>query len=141
MQFGPDKCKSMLIENMKNKFNFFLQQTRGRHLEDRAWWRWKAHWNIWRKNRNGGCGANFISRCCHFLLWEEHQKYYPQRKQGHWHLNSLLRGSSLYTAEAMINMKKDDFRKLEQIEEDQMRLLFETDRSCPIHIMYLETGK
>ena len=33
------------------------------------------------------------------------------------------------------------FRKLEQIEEDQMRLLFETDRSCPIHLMYLETGQ
>ena len=36
---------------------------------------------------------------------------------------------------------EDDFRKLEQIEEDQMRCMFETDRSCPIHLMYLETGQ
>ena len=57
------------------------------------------------------------------------------------YLNSLLRGSILYAAEAMINMKEDYFRKLEQIEEDQMRLLFETDRSCRIHLMYLETGQ
>ena len=47
----------------------------------------------------------------------------------------------LYGAEAMMNMKEDDYRKIEQIEEDQMRLLFETDRSCPIHLMYLESGQ
>jgi hypothetical protein len=57
------------------------------------------------------------------------------------YLNSLLRGSILYGAEAMINMKEDDYRKIEQIEEDQMRLLFETDRSCSIHLMYLESGQ
>ena len=34
-----------------------------------------------------------------------------------------------------------DYRKIEQIEEDQMRLLFETDRSCPIHLLYLESGQ
>ena len=57
------------------------------------------------------------------------------------YLNSLLKGSILYAAEAMINIKEDNFRKLEQIEEDQMRLFFETDRSFPIHLMYLETGQ
>ena len=38
-------------------------------------------------------------------------------------------------------MKEDDFRKLEQIEEDQMRLLFKTDKSCSLHLLYLESGQ
>ena len=56
------------------------------------------------------------------------------------YLNSLLRNSILYGAEAMLNIKENDFRQLEQIEEEQMRLLFKTDRSCPIHLLYLEAG-
>ena len=57
------------------------------------------------------------------------------------YLNSLLRGSFLYTAEAMINISEQDFRHIEQIEEDLMRKLFSTDRSCPLHLMYLEAGQ
>ena len=57
------------------------------------------------------------------------------------YLNSLLRGSILYAAEAMMNISEQDFRKIEQIEEDLMRKLFSTDRSCPIHLMYLEAGQ
>ena len=57
------------------------------------------------------------------------------------YLNSLLRGSILYGAEAMINTKEEDFRKIEQIEEQQMRLLFQTNKSCPLHLLYLESGQ
>ena len=57
------------------------------------------------------------------------------------YLNSLLRGSILYAAEAMINISEQDFRHIEQIEEDLMRKLFSTDRSCPLHLMYLEAGQ
>ena len=46
-----------------------------------------------------------------------------------------------YRAEAMINMKQDHYRKIEQIKEDQMRLLFKTDRSFSIHLMYLGSGQ
>ena len=31
-------------------------------------------------------------------------------------------------------------RVIEQVEEEQMRKLFSTDRSCPLHRMYLESG-
>ena len=41
----------------------------------------------------------------------------------------------------MIDMKECDFRKIEQIEEVQMRLLFDTDKSCSLHLMYLESGQ
>ena len=56
------------------------------------------------------------------------------------YLNSLLRGSILYAVEAMMNVKEEDFRKIEQIEEGQLRLSFATNSSCPIHLMYLESG-
>ena len=58
------------------------------------------------------------------------------------HLPKLtLKGSFLYTAEAMINISEQDFRQIEQIEEDLMRKLFSTDISCPLHLMYLEAGQ
>ena len=57
------------------------------------------------------------------------------------YLNSILRGSILYATETMINIKEEDYRKIEQIEEDLMRKLFSTDRSCPLHLMYLEAGQ
>ena len=55
--------------------------------------------------------------------------------------NSILRGSILYGAESMLNIKEDDYRKIEQIEEQQMRLLFSTERNCSIHLLYLESGQ
>ena len=57
------------------------------------------------------------------------------------YLNSLLRGSILYGAEVMIDWKESEFCKIEQIGEEQMRLLFETDKSCSLHLMYLESGQ
>ena len=54
------------------------------------------------------------------------------------YLNSILRGSILYGAEALINLTEKDFREIDQIEEEQMRLLFKTDRSCALHLLYLE---
>ena len=57
------------------------------------------------------------------------------------YLNSILRGSILYGAEAMMNMTEKDFRNMEKMEEEQMRLLFEKGKSCQIHLMYLEAGQ
>ena len=39
------------------------------------------------------------------------------------YLNSLLRRSILYATETMIDIKEEDFRSIEKIEEDQMRKL------------------
>ena len=57
------------------------------------------------------------------------------------YLNSLLRRSILFGTEAMIDIKEDDFRKIEQLEEEQMRLLFKTEKSCSLHLLYLESGQ
>ena len=52
-----------------------------------------------------------------------------------------MRGSILYGAEAMINMKECNFRKIEQIKEHQIRPFFSEDQMCPIHLLYLESGE
>ena len=56
------------------------------------------------------------------------------------YLNSTLGESILYGAEALINITEKEFREMEKIEEEQMRLFFKTDQSCPLHLLYLETG-
>jgi hypothetical protein len=56
------------------------------------------------------------------------------------YLNSLLRSSILFAAEAMYDIKESDFRQLEIIEEDLIRKLFKTGRGCPIFQLYLESG-
>lgn len=56
------------------------------------------------------------------------------------YLNSLLRSSILFAAEAMYDIKESDFRQLERIEEDLIRKLFKTGRGCPIFQLYLESG-
>ena len=56
------------------------------------------------------------------------------------YLRSLLRSSILYGTEIMSHITEKEMRAIEQMEEDQMRKLFNTDRSCPLHIMYLESG-
>ena len=49
----------------------------------------------------------------------------------------------MYGVEAMYNINQKEMRKLEQIEEDQMRKKFQvkTGIQVPIHIMYLDLGQ
>ena len=56
------------------------------------------------------------------------------------YLNSLLRSSILFAAETMYDVKENDYRQLERIEEDMIRKLFKTSRGCPIFQLYLESG-
>ena len=39
------------------------------------------------------------------------------------------------------DIKEEDFRSIEKREEDQMSKLFDTDRSCPTHLLNLELGQ
>ena len=56
------------------------------------------------------------------------------------YLNSLLRSSILFASETMYDIKENDFRQLERIEEDMLRKLFKTGRGCPVFQLYLESG-
>ena len=56
------------------------------------------------------------------------------------YLNSLLRFSILFASETMYDIKENDFRQLERMEEDLIRKLFKAGRGCPIFQLYLESG-
>ena len=55
-------------------------------------------------------------------------------------MNSLLRSSILYAAETMYNVKENEIRHLERIEENMLRKLFKTGPGCPIYQLYFESG-
>ena len=56
------------------------------------------------------------------------------------YLHSLLRSTLLYAVEAMNNVKEAEYRSLEAIEESLLTQVFQTKRSCPKHLLYLESG-
>ena len=52
----------------------------------------------------------------------------------------LLRKSILYSAETYYNLKEDEIRDIEKIEEDFIRSVVGTERGCPISQLYLQFG-
>ena len=56
-------------------------------------------------------------------------------------MNAILRGSILYASETYYNLTERNIRILERIEENFMRKILKTKRSCPINQMYLELGQ
>ena len=56
-------------------------------------------------------------------------------------LNVMLRSSILYASETYYNLKEQELRQLERIEESFMRQVLKTKRGCPIKQMYLELGQ
>ena len=56
------------------------------------------------------------------------------------YLNSLLRSSILFAAEAMYSMKENEVRLLERIEENLLRKMFNTGKGCSIYQLYFESG-
>ena len=56
-------------------------------------------------------------------------------------MNVILRGSILYAGECYYDLKENNLRRIEKIEESYMRKIFKTSKSCPIAQMYLEFGQ
>ena len=56
-------------------------------------------------------------------------------------MNSMLRSSILYASETYYNLKENELRQLECIEESYMIQVLKTKRSCPITQIYLELGQ
>ena len=67
------------------------------------------------------------------------QKYYFEC--GIIFLNVMLRSSILYASETYYNLKENQIRQLERIEDNYMRQLLKTKKSCPIAQLYLELGQ
>ena len=56
-------------------------------------------------------------------------------------MNTMLRGSILYSCEMYYNLKENELRQIERIEEGYMRIIFNTSKGCPITQLYLELGQ
>ena len=56
-------------------------------------------------------------------------------------LNAILRPSILYACETYYSLSEYDLRQLERIEENYLRKIFKTPKSCPIVQLYLESGQ
>ena len=57
------------------------------------------------------------------------------------YVNSLLRSSILFAAEAMYNVNETECRNIERIEEDIMRNIFDTGKGCVGYQLFFEAGQ
>ena len=55
-------------------------------------------------------------------------------------MKSLLRGSLLYSIETLYNLTEKEIRDIEKIEEDYLRRLYSSVKTCPISQLYLDSG-
>ena len=55
-------------------------------------------------------------------------------------LNAVLRPSILYACEGYYNLKETEIRQIERIEENYLRKVLKTQKGCPIVQLYLEMG-
>ena len=55
-------------------------------------------------------------------------------------LNVMLRGSILYAADMYYDLKENELRQIERIEEGYLRKVLNTTKGCPIVQLYLEVG-
>ena len=56
-------------------------------------------------------------------------------------MNVMLRGTILYSAELFYNLKENELRQIERIEEGYMRKILKTTKGCPITSLYLALGQ
>ena len=56
-------------------------------------------------------------------------------------MNVMIRGSILYACEMYYNLKETELRQIERIEESYMRQIFKTTKGCPITELYLSLGQ
>ena len=56
-------------------------------------------------------------------------------------MNSMLRPSILYASEMYYNLKENEIRRIERIEEKFMRKVLNTTKGCPIVQLYLTLGQ
>jgi len=56
-------------------------------------------------------------------------------------MNVILRGTILYAADMFYNLKENELRNIERIEENFMRKILKTTKGCPITSLYLVFGQ
>ena len=168
LQFGPSKCKSMLVgKDLKNVQNNSLQVDSWKvtHVNDPLTGdsqlvesyagqeciekTLKEKYLGFILSSTGDNMAN-ISEMKKKAIWIKKKvfsklndlnlkKYYFECAIVF--LNVMLRSSILYACETYYNLKESELRELERIEESFLRKMFKTSRGCPISQLYLEAGQ
>lgn len=168
LQFGAKKCKSMLVGNNTEKVlksKLFVDKWSVEHKENRATGdtdlveKYEGQVEIAScdeqkylgfvisnksdnmaniraiKNRSFGIIKKIFSKLNSLNL----NKYYFEC--GIIFMNVMLRSSILHGSECYYNLKEQEIRQLERIEESFMRQLLKTKKSCPINQLYTELGQ
>ena len=167
LQFGVNKCKSMFVGKSKKEFldtDLFVDKWKVEYNEDEDTKEEKLNEtfegltklektseqkylgfvisavgnnmaNIKAvKNKSIGTIQKLMSKLNNLNL----RKYYFECSLIF--LNAMLRPSILYACETYYNLSEYQIRQLERIEEDYLRKVFKTTKSCPIVQLYLEAG-
>ena len=97
-------------------------------------------------SKNGGNMSNIIRRRNNSISTEKQilkmiKGLGPYTFEGAFiYIQSLIRTSLLYGSETMYNITEKELRAIESIEESAIQKALKTKRSCPKHILYLESG-
>ena len=97
-------------------------------------------------SKNGGNMSNIIGRRNNSIGTEKQilkiiKGLGPYTFEGAFiYIQSLIRTSLLYGSETMYNITEKELRAIESIEESAIQKSLKTKRSCPKHILYLESG-
>ena len=161
LQFGPAKCKSMIVSKVKPEpFHkpqlsvdaWKLEHTKSGNLKEE----FTGKVDISDENSlmylgyvlsNKGSNLPNISHKKNKSIGT--QKQIPKLieslgvytfESAMIYIESLLRSSLLYASETMHNVKEVEWRALEATEEAVIQKVCGTLRSCPRHMLYLETG-
>ena len=166
LQFGPSKCKTMLVgKNTDNIINtkLFVDKWEVKHdeadtgeemlvetyigkvpIEETEEQRYlgfvlsstgnnMANINSMKKKSNG-----IIRKIFSKLENLKLQKYYVECAIIF--MKVMLRSSILYACETYYNLKENEIRSIEMIEERFLRELFNTGKGCPLSQLYAEVG-
>ena len=167
LQFGPTKCKSMLvgkdIENVINSDlmvdNWKVEYKENDNGEDEFLESYVGQVPIGKTDEQKYLGFILSSKGDNMANIREMKKKSfgiikkILNKLNSLHLrnyyfecslifmNSMLRGAILYACDMYYNLKESELRQIERIEEEYMRKVLQTTRGCPITQLYLEMGQ
>ena len=161
LQFGTDKCKTMLVSKMK-PHNFHKPKLTvdawdlNHDLNGKMREHFKGKVKIQEENTlmylgymlsKRGDNMENINHKRNECIGTEKQILKLIKPLGPYtfecaliYIQSLIRNSILYASEAIYKIKEIQYRAYEKIEESVFKKVLKTLRSCPQHLMYLETG-
>ena len=161
LQFGIEKCKSMIVSK-KNPYTFQIpalsvDSWEIKHEENgdiKETYTGKQNMKLEDSlmylghvvSKKGGNIQNILHKRnkaigTERLIMKLIQNMGPYTFEGALiYIQTLIRNSILYASETMYNVIEKEWRALEKIEESVLIKVFKTKRSCPRHLLYLETG-